>query len=193
MVDVVFNNDNVTVLGGPSSIDVNVDFGTQGVRGSRIYAVIADPRTLPANQLPADLIPFDLGIVITPSAPDYLKVYQKQGTSVNDWIALYDIVPNVFSTKAVVTFTNGVASAQIPVSTVFSGITTFDVANFAVQYEIEGTTTPPLPITTASSLSIVPVNGVQILNITVTAYEFDGTNWSLLSGDRNVSLFVTVV
>jgi len=193
MVDVVLNTDDLTVLGGPASIDLDVDFGTQGIRGSRIYAVIADPRTLPSSQLPADLIPFDLGIVITPSEPDYLKVYQKQGTSVNDWIALYDIVPNVFSTKSVVTFDSGVASAQIPVSTVFSGLTSYDVANFAVQYEIEGTTTPPLPITSASSLSVVAVNGVQILNITVTAYEFDGTNWSLLSGDRSVSLFVTVV
>lgn len=193
MVDVVLNTDDLTVLGGPASIDLDVDFGTQGIRGSRIYAVIADPRTLPSSQLPADLIPFDLGIVITPSEPDYLKVYQKQGTSVNDWIALYDIVPNVFSTKSVVTFDSGVASAQIPVSTVFSGLTSYDVANFAVQYEIEGTTTPPLPITSASSLSVVAVNGVQVLNITVTAYEFDGTNWSLLSGDRSVSLFVTVV
>ena len=193
MVDVVLNTDDLTVLGGPASIDLDVDFGTQGIRGSRIYAVIADPRTLPSSQLPADLIPFDLGIVITPSEPDYLKVYQKQGTSVNDWIALYDIVPNVFSTKSVVTFDSGVASAQIPVSTVFSGLTSYDVANFAVQYEIEGTTTPPLPIASASSLSVVAVNGVQVLNITVTAYEFDGTNWSLLSGDRSVSLFVTVV
>lgn len=193
MVDVILNTDELTVLGGPASIDLDVDFGTQGIRGSRIYSVIADPRTLPSNQLPADLIPFDLGIVISPSEPDYLKVYQKQGTSVNDWIALYDIVPNVFSTKSVVNFSSGVASAQIPVSSVFSGLNSYDVANFAVQYEIEGNTTPPLPITSSSSLSVVPVNGVQILNITVTAYEFDGTNWSVLSGDRNVSLFVTVV
>lgn len=193
MVDVILNTDELTVLGGPASIDLDVDFGTQGIRGSRIYSVIADPRTLPSNQLPADLIPFDLGIVISPSEPDYLKVYQKQGTNVNDWIALYDIVPNVFSTKSVVNFSSGVASAQIPVSSVFSGLNSYDVANFAVQYEIEGNTTPPLPITSSSSLSVVPVNGVQILNITVTAYEFDGTNWSVLSGNRNVSLFVTVV
>ena len=193
MAEVVLSSDNLTVLGGPASINVDVDFGAQGVRGSRIYSVIADPRTLPANQLPADLIPFDLGIVITPSEPDYLKVYQKQGTSFNDWIALYDIVPNVFSTKSVVQFTSGVAIAQLPVSTLFSGLPSYQVENFAVQYEIEGTTTPPLPISSASSLSVVAQNGVQFLVISVTAYEFNGSAWSPISGNRNVSLFVTVV
>lgn len=193
MADVILSSEDLLVLGGPSSITLDVDFGAQGIRGSRIYAVISDPRTIDPNLLPVDLIPFDLAVVVTPSEPDYLKVYQKQGEDRNDWIALYDIVPGVFSTKQDVVFENGVAQAQIPVSEVFSGLTSYNVANFAIQYEIEGDATPPLPIASSHVLNIVPVDNAQVLNVTVTAYEFDGTSWSLLSGTRPVSIFLSVV
>lgn len=193
MADVILSSDDLLVLGGPSSVNVDVDFGPAGVRGSRIYAVISDPRTIDPNLLPADLIPFDLGIVVTPSEPDYLKVYQKQGEDRNDWLPLYDIVPNVFSTKQTIAFESGVANAQIPVSQVFSGLTSYAVENFALQYEIEGTANPPLPISSSYILNVVPVDNSQILNVTVTAYEFDGTAWAPVSGNRSVGIFLSVV
>ena len=49
MVDVLLNTEDVVVLGPPDSIDVLVDIGPQGTRGSKIIVGSGDPNTLTSN------------------------------------------------------------------------------------------------------------------------------------------------
>lgn len=186
-LDVIVDSDDLIVLGGPSSISVSVDNGPQGIRGSRIYGVLADPR-LESTDKPEDLLPYDLAMVVSPDQPDYLSVYQKIGQSAIEWIKLASIAPNVFSAKATVTFASGIASSQIPVSQVFT-VSDYDVSHFTVQLQIEG----DYPISHSLSLSVIPANGEQYLNIVVNAIEFDGSSWSSISGDRTVHIFATAI
>lgn len=44
-IDIVLENDDIVVLGPPTSIDVAVDIGPQGPRGSRTFTGAADPNT----------------------------------------------------------------------------------------------------------------------------------------------------
>ena len=37
MVDILLSSDELSVFGGPASIDLNVDIGAQGIRGSYIF------------------------------------------------------------------------------------------------------------------------------------------------------------
>ncbi len=198
MTDVILSTEELSVFGGPASINVDIDFGSTGARGSRIYGVEADPR-LTTTEKPVDIQNYDIAMVISPSESDYLTVYQKIGTSANEWIQFASLVPNVFSTKAIVTFTSGVASGIIPVSDLFTLDTDAYIPdNFMVQVTIENplaATTPALlkPSSTGYSLSVVPANGKKYLVITTTAVEYNaGTlSWIPVDGERVVHLFIT--
>jgi hypothetical protein len=43
MAEVLVTADDITVLGGPSSITVDLDFGPQGQRGSQIFTGSGQP------------------------------------------------------------------------------------------------------------------------------------------------------
>lgn len=198
MADVVLSTDELTVFGGPASINVDIDFGPAGDRGSRIYGVEADPR-IPATEKPADVQNYDIAMVISPSESDYLTVYQKIGTTPEDWIQFASLVPNVYSIKAKVTFTNGVALGLLPVSDLFT-LDSYTADQFMVQLSIENLdagATPSLlkPISSGYSLSVIPSGGKQYLAIKTVAAEYSiaTSEWAPVSGERVAHLFVTSV
>lgn len=198
MADVILSTESLSVFGGPSSISVDIDFGPVGARGSRIYGVEADPR-VSTTEKPADIKNYDIAMVISPSEPDYLTVYQKIGTTAEEWIQFASLVPNVYSIKAKVTFTDGVATGVLPVSDLFT-LDTYTVDQFMVQMTLENAaaaTTPALlkPLSTGYSLSIASVGAKKYLVINTTAVEYNaGTlSWTPVSGERVAHLFVTSV
>jgi hypothetical protein len=198
MTDVVLSTEDLTVFGGPVSLNVDVDFGPPGPRGSRIYGVAADPR-IATTEKPADIQNFDIAMVITPDEPDFLTVYQKTGTSSEEWIQFASLVPNVFSTKVKVTFTDGIAVGPIPVSDLFTlDPDQYTTDNFMVNVTIENEN--PLlnfPVATGISLTMqdnFPAQGKKTMFITVSAAELNpSTGWGPVSGERIGHIFITSV
>jgi hypothetical protein len=46
MADVLLSNDDITVLGPPNTVEVLVDIGPTGTRGSQVFVGIGDPNLL---------------------------------------------------------------------------------------------------------------------------------------------------
>tara|TARA_B110000503_G_scaffold106718_1_gene159392 strand:- start:3499 stop:3786 length:288 start_codon:yes stop_codon:yes gene_type:complete len=90
MAEVVLSSQDLVVLGGPSKVEVDINFGVQGTRGTRIYGLSADPR-LATTTKPEDLIMFDIAIIISPTEDDYRIMYQKNGPGDEDWVQLIDL------------------------------------------------------------------------------------------------------
>lgn len=97
MAEVLLTSEELTVLGGPSSVSVDVGIGATGDRGSVIYAVSADPR-LATTEKPSDIKVYDISLVISPSEADYRVMYQKTGPGGEDWSELIDL--NLSETQA---------------------------------------------------------------------------------------------
>lgn len=198
MVDVVYSSDDLTVVGGPSSINVNVSSGSRGIRGSRIYSISADPRTLTTQELPSDLLEYDLAIVVDADTQDAFAIYQKTGTSPQDWEPLPPLALNVFSTKTAIAFNEfGIAIAPIPVSLIFD-LEDYSVDKFVVQYQLEDTNEGgnTYPVSSSISLSVVPdlENNIQNLVAVIKAVEFNGTSWvPITSALRTIHAFITVI
>lgn len=179
---------DLSVLGGPSSISLDVDFGPTGARGSRIFGLPADPRLI-STPKPLEVTNYDLGIVITPSAPDYLSVYQKTGTSVEDWEPFAALYPNFYAAKQALTFnSSGVATFQIIVSSVFT-VTTYLVEMFNVFYQINSSN----PIASSMTKTLTQNGNDQVLTVTIKAIEYSSSTWSPLQGQKAVDIFATVV
>ena len=202
MAETVVSAIDLTVFGGPSSIDVDVDFGTQGERGSRIYGVIEDPRLI-STPKPVDTKIFDVAINVTPGTGTYLTFFQKVGSGNEDWIAMTELFPNIFSAKEEVTFTGGTATFDIVLNEVFSiQDQNYDVARFSIQHTIENIEPgqPRRPVSSGISLAVNAVAGDQVLTITINAIEYNSTGgpggtpiWQNIIGDRALHVLATVV
>ena len=216
MVDVVYSSDDLTVYSGPSSINVNVGIGSKGTRGSRIYSLTSDPRTLTYDQFPGDVQEYDFGIVINGSSGTAIQTFQKVGTGINDWVELEPISVNIYSTKSQFAFTVpeiapgvdspfGVTIIPVPISLIFSlDVAEYTTDLFSVQYEIEDTreSATNYPVSSSMSLSIVNATIPSIsseelpyLYITISAIEYDPntSSWVAVNGLRTVHGIVTVV
>lgn len=80
MVDVLYTSDSVTVLGGPSSVNVGLDFGPQGPRGTRIFSAPSEPEDYFDAETIELLQPqeFDLFLNLDNFGADYGVIYQYQ-------------------------------------------------------------------------------------------------------------------
>jgi hypothetical protein len=192
MADLLLSTDDMTVLGGPASISVDLDFGPDGQRGSLWYT---NSQGAPTSTLPvSNPNVFDICINTKPGDPDYLYIYQYTNTSPsNSWVKRFKLIPNTYSVNRSVTFAAGEQRVNIPVLSIVpsSMIGTVTSANFNVQYSITGNDEP-----TADTLSVLPletVDTVLSLPLLFKAVEFDGTEWVDLAKTVTVHLFITVV
>lgn len=190
MADVLLTTDDLTVLGGPSSLNLEIDFGPKGDRGSQIFVNNGQPTDAfaPGAQL------YDLYINILPADEEYQYIYQLQNVlGTNTWVKLFKLVSNVYSKNYTTTpFSSGSWTKNIPLAEIVPSdfVGTVTAANFNVQYSVLN----QLPL--ASSVSIGEVfsdNGTLSLPVTIKATEFDGTSWTNLNAVKTVHLFITVV
>ena len=186
MPDVVLSNDDLTVLAGPSTIELLVDIGPTGTRGSKFFVGVGNPNSVTLS----NKILNDLYINSAPGS-DYGYLYQyisQPGGS--SWVEVLRLNPTVYSKLHTVTFASGTSayagngSVVIPISDIStsSGLT---AENFNVQYSIQNT--KPL----ASSVSSIQISGTDLV-INLEASEYDGT-WGAFDAEVSVNIFVSVM
>ena len=196
MTNPILAVDDLTVLGGPASINVEVDFGPQGPRGSMIYAGEGNPNS---NAPDGDVELLDLYINIDPRDPDgqYRFVYQYQKyLGNNTWRPIVRLVPNTYANNYNRTFdSNGETTINIPVVSITGNsdlASTLTSDQFNIQYSIFNSE----PKVMASNISVREIftdGDIVSLPIDIKASEFDGTNWTPLQGLRSVHLLINVV
>lgn len=118
MAEVLVSSDNLSVLGGPASITLNLDSGAQGQRGTFILYGFPNPNTPEAEEsfiAPPQL--FDLYVVVDPASDNYLQIYQYVNQDGNlVWIPTFKLAVNIFSTTIPTTFIGGTATVEINLS-----------------------------------------------------------------------------
>ena len=113
MADIVVASDDVVVIGGPSSIKVELDIGATGVRGSQIFTDAGKP-TSPSIQFPVPPQINDLYINLDPSDNEYLFLYQyKLDNAVLGWSKLLRLIPTTILFNPVLKFINGEAHTSL--------------------------------------------------------------------------------
>ena len=191
MVDVLLNTDDVVVIGPPESIDVLIDIGPQGVRGSKFIVGSGEPNALTTSGVlfGNTLILNDMYINTAPGE-DYGYMYQyisQAGT--NTWVEALQVSPAIYSSVETIAFTSGAGAITIPISNIVtvSG-SPLTASNFNVQFQIEGAN----PI--ASSMEIPALVGAGTnLVINFDAVQYSSGSWSVLTGSKTVHLFISIV
>ena len=193
MAEVALTTDDLTVLGGPATVNLEVDFGPQGDRGSQIFVGNGQPND-PGTVIGQDPEIFDLYINVLTSDEEYLYYYQYQNVSgTNTWVKLFKLIPNVYSTNSTGTFVAGERDINIPVINIVPSdlVGTVTASNFNIQHNIINNTNPLSSTLTVGE--IVTVDDIVTLPLSIKAIEFDGADWIDLAGEKTVHLFISVV
>lgn len=197
--EVLLSNDDLIVIGGPETLNVELDFGPKGDRGSLIFVGNQQP---PADiEDFSDLVGqtpkvFDMYVNLLKSDPnnEYLMIYQYIPILAGSpqWQPLTKLIPNTYSGSVSIDF-NTLNYCHIPVAAIVdpSYVGNTDASNFSVTVTFG--TSSNYPIASSIKTEIVSLNGIQNLKITFYAKEFDGTNWVDITGPRTANLHISVV
>lgn len=178
MADIVLSTVDLDVFGGPTSLDVSVDFGQTGTRGSRIWGgTDPDPAVELINQ------PFILYDWYLNTISGRISQYVPQA-GVPTWTPAGSFALPQYSAIASSTFTTGSTTINIPISELTDDVGT-TIADYAIRYNIANAN----PVATSFTAAIVSTN----IAITINAIEYSGGSWSDLTGSKNVHLFVSYI
>lgn len=195
MTDAVVSTEEITVLGGPDTVNVQVDIGATGQRGSQIYVNLGQPGAHPSTLAPNSKV-MDLYINNLSTDDEYQYVYQLQNVlGTLTWVRLFKLVSNNYSKVYIADFADGRWNKSIPIADVipsdFVGSVTAE--NFNIQYSILNQNLNPI----ASSFVINEIstdNGILVLPISISAIELvNGTSWQDIDDPKTVHLLITVV
>jgi hypothetical protein len=190
MPDVLLSNDDITVLGPPSIIELLVDIGPSGTRGSQVFVGVGDPNSIVIGQTP---LLNDLYINTSPGGElGYMYQYVSEPGG-DTWIKVLDLNPSIYSINYEAIFSAGTTSITIPIADIVEVTgSPLTADNFNVQHSI----THSNPI--ASSISIPALTGDgSNLVVDITAVEYSSESgpaeWLELDGYLTVHLVVSIV
>ena len=207
MVNVVFSGDNVTVLGGPEQLDVDLNIGANGERGSIFFVGNSNPNTLNIlTDFVVSPIVFDIFINVNPASENYLQAYQYIARDDgNVWIPVFKILQEGFRANKVLDFSNGEATVDINISEIGLDSVPFDsLINSFAYFNVQATLNninlddlgePSKPASMSVEVgdaffgnegSFDPGEFPLFLPITFRAVEFDGSSWLPIDEKKNV-------
>ena len=191
MTDVWLNTDDITVLGPPEVVELLVDIGPKGDRGSQTYVGSGNPNSLMSGTtlFGNEILLNDLYINTSPGANyGYMYQYISQPGG-NSWVEILEINPTIYSKSFLTTYVDGVAEIVIPISNIVtvSG-TPLTADNFSIQYSVAHTN----PVATSMQVPGLVGSGTQLV-INFSGIEYTGSAWQNLNDSVTTHIFVTIV
>ncbi len=191
MSEVLLGNDDLTVFGPPEVVELLVDIGPKGDRGSQTYVGSGDPNTLMSGTTIFGKQVFlnDLYINTSPGA-DYGYMYQYVSQpGGNLWVEVLRINPTIYSKRFLTTYNDGVGQIVIPVSNIVTASgTPLTSDNFSIQYSIAHTN----PVSSSMQIPTLTGSGTQLV-INFSAVEFVSGAWQNLDEGVTTHIFITIV
>jgi hypothetical protein len=190
MPDVLLSNDDITVLGPPAVVELLVDIGPTGTRGSQVFVGIGDPNSITIGQTP---ILNDLFINTSPGGElGYMYQYVSEPGG-DTWIKVLDLNPSIYSINYEAIFSAGTTSITIPISDIVDVTgAPLTADNFNVQHSITHTN----PIASSISIPALVGDGSNLV-VDITAVEYSSESgpaeWLELDGYLTVHLVVSIV
>jgi hypothetical protein len=191
MADVLLSTDDLLIIGGPTSIDLQLDYGSKGTRGSQIFLSNGNPNTA-GNILDTPLIN---DVAINTSAADteeYLYLYQyKYVDAVLAWHPYLKLLPNQFNANYSVVFTAGVGTVTVEIPSI--ALPTTGAAYSASNFNIQATVSNSSPTAVSVEIGTVTPGDVYTLPITLRAAQYSSSTWSSVNSTKLVYLAISVV
>lgn len=208
MAEVLVSSEDLTVLGGPAEVQLDLNVGPQGNRGVFVFFGIPNPNS-PLATFSETPIVFDLYIVVDSSSDDYLAVFQYLvQDGVAQWTERIKLRPNFYGTNKVATFINGQAELYINTQDLgLLSLLSFEDSRFLFNVQatlnnydlLSGSSHLPAALSVeVGDVFLDPADSVEKIPITLHGAEFNGTSMQLIGSGQtgksvSVSLSILVV
>lgn len=195
-VDVLVNTDEITVLGSPPVVEVKLDIGATGQRGSKVFVGTGNPNLL-TSSIGQSYSLFGQSLYINDLyinnsfGEEYSYMYQFiSSLGTNTWVPVLKVNPTLYSNNFLTTFSNGNSTITIPiVNIVETSGTPLIEENFSIQHNISHSN----PVASAiSGISITGASNDQ-LSINFTASELNSSTWQDLNNIVTMHILITIV
>jgi hypothetical protein len=181
----VVSNEDLVVLGPPSSVSVSVDIGPKGERGASFYTGFGDPNTNSLFYSTSDIPKVGDLYLRRDLGANYGVIYRlvtvTGGTS---WQSILKFQPITHSVSKRPSFNSGVASVTFPLEDFyFNAPIDLNVQDIIIQATVELDNPVMLSI---SNKEIKTVSSVKSLITEITAAQLSSGSISMLSGSATV-------
>jgi hypothetical protein len=184
--NVILEDEDFVVLGPPEQIDVSINVGERGPRGSRFFVGDGDPNfpgVIPAGENP------QLGDVFvnSSSAAQYGWLYVFLRTpSGNQWLPSLRLQPAIYGKDSLVIFSSGTAIVSIPLANILPDVIITDVNRYVI------TLSPQHSNPIAFAITSKDVIGSNLV-FTVKAVEYASSSWSDLNEPVILGINIVVI
>ena len=177
----VVSNEDLVVLGPPSSVSVSVDIGPAGERGASFYTGFGDPNTNSLFYSTSDIPKIGDLYLRRDLGANYGVIYRlvtvAGGTS---WQSVLKFQPITHSVSTRPSFSSGVASVTFPLEDFYyNPPIDLDVQDIIIQATVELDNPVMLSV---SNKEIKIVSSVKSLITEITAAQLNAGSISMLSG-----------
>lgn len=193
MAEVLLSTDELTVLGGPATISLDVDFGPEGERGSLTFVGDGKPETFPLPAGVKSFKIFDTYINVSPSDDEYQYLYQylpTEGGAAN-WTKIIRLSSISYSYNQTITFnSSGIGTENINLGA-FLPVDLFAIyseSDFNVQVNILNSE----PVSLGVSVGEIPSGETLVLPLTINAIEYVSGSWQPITGPQTVHIFISL-
>jgi hypothetical protein len=193
-IEVLLNNPDISVIGPPQNIVVQLETGATGDRGSLIFSGFDNPNSASSNLTYA--LPNDLFIRASQGQTEgYIYQYLPDGAGGFNWEKIGNLKPSIFSETVSLTDTPGLSASagifnyEIPISVAFNEYSISDITATNINVSI----TPQL-LNTPILTTIYDIEVDSIANtiiITFFAMKYISGSWSVVT-ESNAKFHITL-
>jgi hypothetical protein len=192
--DVVLGTEDLLVLGPVDNVEVQVDIGPTGRRGSKYYVGSGDPNT--PGVIPITDVP-QIGdfFINSSTAGDFgwLYVYQAGQNNIVSWQKAVKLQPSLYSNNLTVNFVNGLATGSDAPSILISEMTSDTSIINSNRYVVQLTALYADPIIVTIQQKRIPAPNYERLFLDLRALRFASGTWLPVTGQVVIGATVSVV
>lgn len=188
--DVVIEAEDLLVLGPVENVDLQVDIGPTGSRGSKFFVGSGNPNN--AGVIPeSEVVQIGDYFINSSVSGDYgwLYVYQAGQNNVVSWVKAIRLQPSLYANNTSVSFTNGLGEVDIPLEEITSDTSILNTNKYVVQ--LTPISADPMLVTLREKRISSP--DYDNLTLDVRAMRYISDAWIPLDGSATLGINVSVV
>lgn len=189
--DVVIDTEDLLVLGPVDNVELQVDIGPTGKRGSKYFVGSGDPNTpgvIPASE---EIQIGDFFINSSTSSSDYGWLYVRQAGQNNivSWFKAIKLQPGLYSNNVNVNFSNGLASFPILLTDIVGQNPPTNINKYVVQ--LTPISSEPTLLTLQQKR--IPSPNFNDLILDLRAVSLTSGAWLPVNSSLNVGITISVI
>jgi hypothetical protein len=193
-IEVLLNNPDISVIGPPQNIVVQLETGATGDRGSLIFSGFDNPNSASSNLI--YVLPNDLFIRASQGQTEgYIYQYLPDGAGGFNWEKIGNLKPSIFSQTVSLNDTAGLSASagifnyEIPISVAFNEYSISDITAENVHVSITPQLLNTPIVTTIYNIEVDPITNKII--VIFFAMKYISGSWSAVT-ESNAKFHITL-